>query len=169
MTRTLQNKRRVPREISNHRRFQQTEMSSGMVAVPFPSVSGAAAQHREVIFPSSPRRGGRDINKMTRSLLSGADGVVNPSPRVICFPILQTGGTTPSARLRKLRSICLIAQPPLLGEEGKNRLESVEQQPRKGRAHSLPTGATYFGQFWSMTAPTVPRMEIPCVLQSREK
>jgi hypothetical protein len=29
----------------------------------------------------------------------------------------------------KLRGICLIAQPPLLGEEGKNRLESVEQQP----------------------------------------
>jgi hypothetical protein len=28
------------------------------------------------LFPSSSRRGGRDINKLSRSVLSGADGVV---------------------------------------------------------------------------------------------
>jgi hypothetical protein len=29
------------------------------------------------LFPSSPRRGGRDINKISRSVLWGADGVVS--------------------------------------------------------------------------------------------
>ena len=29
------------------------------------------------LFPSSPRRGGRDTNKISRSLLCGADGVVS--------------------------------------------------------------------------------------------
>jgi hypothetical protein len=70
-------------------------------------------------FPSSSRRGGRDTNKMTRSHLSGADGVVtHPEAR----PYARVGSTTPSARLRTLRRIFYIAQPPLLGEEGKNRV-----------------------------------------------
>ena len=37
---------------------------------------GGARKQRHAIFPSSPRRGGRDINKISRSLLYGADGVV---------------------------------------------------------------------------------------------
>ena len=33
----------------------------------------------ERTFPSSQRRGGRDIDKMLRSILYGADGVVRPA------------------------------------------------------------------------------------------
>src|SRR5262249_17760811 len=70
-------------------------------------------------FPSSPRRGGRDANKMTRSHISGADGVVG---NLELRRYVGDGFTTPSARLRMLRDICLIAPPPLLGEEGKGKL-----------------------------------------------
>src|SRR5215831_15379593 len=38
---------------------------------------------RSAIFPSSPRRGGRDLNKMSRSLLYGADGVVIKFHRIL--------------------------------------------------------------------------------------
>src|SRR5215813_9749110 len=48
-------------------------------------------------FPSSPRRGGRDINKISRSLLYGADGVVIKFHR-----ILWSLNTT---RLRELRML----------------------------------------------------------------
>jgi hypothetical protein len=63
--------------------------------------------------PSSSRRRGLDFNKISRSLLYGADGVVSKFRR-ICLWLT----TTPSARLRLLRGFFLIAQPPLLGEEG---------------------------------------------------
>src|SRR5215831_3200420 len=72
-------------------------------------------QLRTSFVPSSPRRGGRDINKLLRSLLSGADGVVIYHQNIMCWNWI----TTPSARLRTLRGIFYIAQPPLLGEEGK--------------------------------------------------
>ena len=39
--------------------------------------------------------------------------------------------TTPSARLRMLRNFLLIAQPPLLEEEGKVRYFTVRQHPHK--------------------------------------
>jgi hypothetical protein len=70
-------------------------------------------------FPSSPRRGGRDINKLSQSLLCGADGVVTKLRKQICFGLYSP----PRLReLRMLRSFLLIAQPPLLGEEGKKKL-----------------------------------------------
>src|SRR5262249_6473718 len=45
------------------------------------------------IFPSSPRRGGRDLNKISRNVLYGADGVVIKFHR-----ILLRLNTTPSPR-----------------------------------------------------------------------
>src|SRR5882672_11481319 len=62
------------------------------------------------LFPSLERRGGCAINK-TLPFRNGADGVVAHEKR---FAEL----TTPSAPLRWLRSIFLMAQPPLLSEEG---------------------------------------------------
>src|SRR5262249_55276869 len=77
-------------------------------------------------FPSSPRRGGRDINKMSRSHRCGADGVVSNYKQYLCWNLLTTINASPyracasrpSARLRRLRAIFLIAQPPILGAEG---------------------------------------------------
>src|SRR5262245_13144037 len=61
-----------------------------------PPAFGAVAQMVvSRIFPSSPRRGGRDINKISRSLLYGADGVVIKFHR-----ILLRLNTTPSARAK---------------------------------------------------------------------
>jgi hypothetical protein len=57
---------------------------------------------------ASPRRGGRDLNKILRSLLYGADGVMAK------FQQNLIGGYSPP-RLRELRMLCgilLIAQPP---------------------------------------------------------
>src|SRR2546428_13776528 len=63
-------------------------------------------------FPSSQRRGGRDINK-TVAFRKVADGVVSSEP------ILRRAElTTPSAPLRRLRVFFFMAQPPLLCEEG---------------------------------------------------
>src|SRR5690349_9801360 len=69
---------------------------------------------RSAIFPSSPRRGGRDLNKTSRSLLDGAAGVVIKFHR-----ILLKLNTTPSARLRMLARLFLdrAATPPLRGGE----------------------------------------------------
>src|SRR5690349_18639873 len=66
-------------------------------------------------FPSSPRSCGRDINKISRTILvrSGRGGDQIPETSFWCFI------TTPSARLRMLPRLFLIAQPPLLEEEGK--------------------------------------------------
>jgi hypothetical protein len=47
-------------------------------------------------------------------------------------------GTTPSARLRMLRGFFLIAQPPLLGEEGKS-LFSSDSKPHMRKSTSCQT------------------------------
>jgi hypothetical protein len=60
-----------------------------------------------VFFPSSSRRGGRDNNKISRSLVYGADGVV--------FKYLKMFW-------------CLITTPsPLLEEEGKDQPHTLPQ------------------------------------------
>src|SRR5262249_22999695 len=71
---------------------------------------------RTRVFPSSSRRGVRDLDKMSRSLLDGADGVVIQFRNKFVWKFV----TTPSARAEDASRLFLIAQPPLLGEEGKS-------------------------------------------------
>src|SRR5215470_12613565 len=76
---------------------------------------GAVAQkQRHAIFPSSPRRGGRDLNKISRSFLCGADGVVIKFHR-----ILLSLNTTPAARAKDASRPYLdrAATPPRGGGE----------------------------------------------------
>src|SRR5262252_7888094 len=86
---------------------------------------------RTRVFLSSSRRGVRDINKMSRSLLDGADGVViqfrnkfvlgSLSPITGCaLSRLHSLRSSPSARAEDASRLFLIAQPPLLGAEGKS-------------------------------------------------
>src|SRR5215471_14134843 len=81
---------------------------------PLPQPFGPVAQtQRSGIFPSSPRRGGRDVNKISRSLLFGADGVVIKFRR-----ILLRLNTTPSARAKDAsRRFLDRATPPRRGGE----------------------------------------------------
>src|SRR2546422_4863975 len=68
------------------------------------------------VFPSWNRRGGCASKKKARSLRSGADGVV-----IMVHVDLETLSGTDHpvcAFIRRLRSIFLMAQPPLLSEEG---------------------------------------------------
>src|SRR5882724_7572174 len=68
------------------------------------------------VFPSWNRRGGCADNKKARSLRSGADGVVI---MVNVYGVTLSGTDHPvCAFTRRLRSIFLMAQPPLLPEEG---------------------------------------------------
>jgi hypothetical protein len=62
-------------------------------------------------IPLLVRRGGRDIKRMLRSLLIGADGLV-------AHTYSGLRATTQSAPLRMLREILLLAQPPLLTRRG---------------------------------------------------
>src|SRR6266850_1808034 len=66
--------------------------------------------------PSSERRGGCAIKKMLRSLLMKAQTgwSVPDNVSTSTFTIM----TTPSAPLRRLRVFFLLAQPPLLFQEG---------------------------------------------------
>src|SRR6059036_2507586 len=67
------------------------------------------------VFPSWNRRGGCASKKKARSLRSGADGVV-----ILVKVDLETLSGTDHpicAFIRRLRSIFLMAQPPLLSEE----------------------------------------------------
>src|SRR5947209_10888445 len=68
------------------------------------------------VFPSSERRGGCAIKKMLRSLLMKAQTgwSVPYNVTTSTFTIM----TTPSAPLRRLRAFFLLAQPPLLFQEG---------------------------------------------------
>ena len=68
------------------------------------------------VFPSWNRRGGCASKKKMRSLRSGADGVVI----MVNVDVLKLSGTDHPvcAFIRRLRSIFLMAQPPLLSEEG---------------------------------------------------
>src|SRR6266850_3731482 len=68
------------------------------------------------VFPSWNRRGGCASKKKARSLRSGADGVV-----IMVYVDVETLSRTDHpvcAFIRRLRSIFLMAQPPLLSEEG---------------------------------------------------
>src|SRR6266850_6905524 len=66
------------------------------------------------VFPSWNRRGGCASKKKARSLRSGADGVVI---RVKVDPETLSGTDHPvCAFMRRLRSVFLMAQPPLLSE-----------------------------------------------------
>src|SRR5258708_6242725 len=68
------------------------------------------------VFPSWNRRGGCASKKKARSLRSGADGVVI----MVNVDVVTLSGTDHPvcAFIRRLRSIFLMAQPPLLSEEG---------------------------------------------------
>src|SRR5262245_65721023 len=83
-------------------------------------------------FPSFSRRGGCATNKKI-PFLSCADGVVNKFRQnkvryatfywlLISASPYRARASRPSARLRMLRSIYLIAQPPLLEKEGNGPL-----------------------------------------------
>jgi hypothetical protein len=69
---------------------------------------------RSAIFHSSPRRGGRDLNNISRSFRYGADGVVIKFHR-----ILLKLNTTPSARAKDAsrRFLDGAASPPQRGGE----------------------------------------------------
>src|SRR5437899_10941697 len=71
---------------------------------------------QDMVFPSWNRRGGCASKKKTRSLRSGADGVVI----MVHVDVVTLFGTDHPvcAFIRRLRSIFLMAQPPLLSEEG---------------------------------------------------
>ena len=72
-------------------------------------------------FPSWDRRGGRDLKKMLRSdLMKGADGVVHRAERFRnASRNIHLEMTTPSApSIGGLRQHLLMAQPPLLSQEG---------------------------------------------------
>ena len=72
------------------------------------------------VFPSWNRRGGRAGKKKARSLRSGADGVVI-MVNVEVGTLSRTDHPV-CAFIRRLRSIFLMAQPPLLFEEGNTLL-----------------------------------------------
>ena len=66
------------------------------------------------VFPSWNRRGGCASKKKVRSLRSGADGVVIMLNADV---VTLSGNDHPvCAFIRRLRSIFLMAQPPLLSE-----------------------------------------------------
>src|SRR5437870_534887 len=72
---------------------------------------------QDTVFPSWNRRGGCASKKKARSLRNGADGVV-----IMVHDDVSTSTctimTTPSAPFRRLRAFFLLAQPPLLFQEG---------------------------------------------------
>src|SRR2546426_4553958 len=68
------------------------------------------------VFPPGNRRGGCASKKKARSLRSGAEGVVI----MVKVDVVTLSGTDHPvcAFIRRPRSIFLMAQPPLLSEEG---------------------------------------------------
>ena len=86
-------------------------------------------------FPSAPRRGDRDLNKISRSHLYGAGGVV------IKFHRMLLSLNTTSARAKDAGRLFLIAQPSHLGEEGKFANPLFKQQALAAGAMFLrPSG-----------------------------
>src|SRR6266853_3131040 len=85
-------------------------MTAGISAL----IEGMNCQDR--VFPSWNRRGGCASKKKARSLRSGADGVVI-MVHVDVVTLSRTDHPV-CAFIRRLRSIFLMAQPPLLSEEG---------------------------------------------------
>src|SRR6267378_82809 len=71
---------------------------------------------QDKVFPSWNRRGGCASKKKARSLRSGADGVVI----MVHVDVVTLSGTDHPvcAFIRRLRSIFLMAQPPLRSVEG---------------------------------------------------
>src|SRR5437762_12100063 len=86
----------------------------------------------EKTFPSSQRRGGRDINKMLRSILLRSGRGAQTGRTKYCAEL-----TTPSARKRSLRGFLIdrAATPPLRGGEYSSQTKTSEFQ-----TESLPTG-----------------------------
>ena len=98
-----------------------------------PRACGAVAETQSsAIFPSSPRRGGRDLKKISRSLLFGADGVVIKFRR-----ILLRLNTTPSARAKDAsqRFFDRAATPPRRG--GETRRTTIWATAPHGRGYIL--------------------------------
>ena len=106
--------------------------------------SGGLNELQERVFPSSERRGGCAIKKMLRSLLMKAQTgwSVPDNVTTSTFTIM----TTPSAPLRRLRAFFLLAQPPLLFQEG-NTLSwqfihtFIERRYSMGETQGLSAGA----------------------------
>ena len=83
---------------------------------------------------SPPRRGGEYATsiKIREASFAGADGVVSPAR-----PYSHAELTTPSAPLQWLRSIGLMAQPPLLCEEGNVRIRTEKLEYAKSKTTTL--------------------------------
>src|SRR5438874_5839998 len=77
----------------------------------------------EKTFPSSQRRGGRDINKMLRSILLRSGRGAQTGRTKYCAEL-----TTPSARKRSLRGFLIdrAATPPLRGGEYSSQTKTSE-------------------------------------------
>src|SRR2546421_3710879 len=80
------------------------------------------------VFPPWNRRGGCASKKKARSLRSGADGVVI----MVNVDVETLSGIDHPvcAFIRRLRSIFLMAQPPLLSEEGNTLACNSDAAPR---------------------------------------
>src|SRR6266436_2725527 len=92
-------------------------MTAGISVIPEkPALIEGVNELQGRVFPSSERRGGCAIKKMLRSLLMKAQTgwSVPDNVSTQTFTIM----TTPSAPLRRLRAFFLLAQPPLLFQEG---------------------------------------------------
>jgi hypothetical protein len=99
-------------------RLRQCVNATAVVAVlGFHASQTAAGFLAENIFPSLKRRGGRDVKKRCEATFerSGRGGQLGEMFRPEDF----AEPTTPSAPLRWLRDLLLLAQPPLLFKEGK--------------------------------------------------
>src|SRR5438132_5465372 len=104
------------------------------------------------VFPSWNRRGGCATKKKARSLRSGADRVVI----MVNVDVVTLFGTDHPvcAFIRKLRSIFLMAQPPLLFEEG-NTLPCNSFTASKPWVFCLQTGQPRRGaRFRGLFRPT---------------
>src|SRR6185436_5360864 len=77
--------------------------------------------------PPSRRRGGRDLKKMPRSFLSGADGVVVSSYRLSTPTVLISGCLKQLPRLRQQgrRTFSLRRSHPFFAKKGNTRAQTV--------------------------------------------
>src|SRR5215471_12556222 len=96
------------------------------------AVMGCCSTLSQATFPSSPRRGGRDINKISRSFLYGADGVVIQFHR-----ILLRLNTTPSARAKDDSRLFhdRAATPPRRGGENSPHHPVWATAPKAGGSY----------------------------------
>src|SRR5215471_9655231 len=88
---------------------------------------GAVAQMvKWRIYPSSPRRGGRDLNKISRSLLYGAGGVAIKFHRIL----LSLNTTITGCALSRLHS--LRSSPSARAKDGSRLFDRAAAPPRRG-------------------------------------